>query len=169
MLGNDKALKTLQNSHATLRKLDDVTVAVLQDHVRVNHHIVVGTLLQHLVDTMPRAHICPAKVTAHHTHVRSTLQDAIVDRQVRVQREILTDISILVGNTVVRRLTRQHTQHLGKQRSKAVEHRTQARQEHTRIPIELTALHEHTRKVAVRLLRERLHMEHLRLLLLANL
>ena len=129
----------------------------------VKEYVIILHLADSFIDGMPSTHIGPAEITLHHIHVFALLQYRIVERKVRITRIIRFNILQLLVQRIARMLNLQVAQHLRENLLKSQNQVLGIGDEDARIPIELTTLHEHLGKIALRFLRKRLHLKHLRL------
>ena len=131
---------------------------VLHHHLRVYHHIVVCRLALALVDGVPRTQVCPSEVALHHAHVLAALQHTPVDAQVGVRRIVLVDKCHLLFDGVLLQMDVYVFQHVREQPAEAMVQIAGVREDESCVPQKLAAVHEHLRKLALWLLRERLHL-----------
>ena len=107
---------------------------------------------------MPRTQVGPSEVTLHHAHALAALQHTLVDAQVGVRRVVLVDERHLLFDGVVGQMVVYAFQHLREQPAETVVQIAGVREDESRVPQELATVHEHLRKLTLRLLRERLHL-----------
>ena len=110
---------------------------------------------------MPCTHVGPTKIALHDKNIVTVLKDSIVDRQVRIKRVTLSHILHLLLIGIVGVLHLKITQYLWELHLEIIAQMLSIRDEDARVPIELTTLHKHLRKVTFRLLSERLHPIHI--------
>ena len=133
---------------------------VVENNIAVNDHVVALALLHGLVDAVPCAEVGPAEVAFHDIHVLRLLQYAMVYRHVGVGGEVLFHIVVLILNAEARVLCVELTQHRWQELAEVLVETVDVGKEKARVPVELAAVHEHLCELAVRLLRERLHLVH---------
>ena len=107
---------------------------------------------------MPCAEISPTEVALHHTHILRLLQYSLINRKVRIRREILHHIPSLSLKTIHILSLIEVAQHRRQELHETFTQIVHVAQEQSSIPIKLATLHKHLCEIPVRLLSKRLHL-----------